>query len=95
MRAWPGAVIAKIGAEGVYSAGLPDAGIGLALKVEGGDMRAAGVALVAALRQLVARLQPDPAVDARIAPLGDQPIRNTRGDITGELRAAGALRFHA
>ncbi len=94
MRAWPGGVVAKIGAEGVYSAGLPDAALGLTLKIEGGDMRAAGVALIAALCQLVERLGLDPAIAERLAPLGTLPIRNTRGEPTGELRAAGRLRFH-
>ena len=29
MRAWPGRVVAKIGAEGVFSAALPTLGVGL------------------------------------------------------------------
>ena len=97
MLANPGEIIAKVGAEGIYSAALPRLGLGLALKVEDGDNRAAGMALLEALRQLGARMAP--ALGELSAPdlarHGSQPIRNTRGAITGELRAAGALRFSA
>jgi L-asparaginase II len=94
MRAMPGQVIAKVGAEGIHCAALPAAGIGIALKVEDGDMRASGPALLEVLRALAPRL---PAV-ARLP--GDalrstavHPIRNTRGVRIGEVRAAGTLRF--
>src|ERR1043165_2127746 len=40
MRAMPGRVIAKVGADGIYCATLPALGVGVALKVEDGDMRA-------------------------------------------------------
>ena len=92
---WPGGVIAKVGAEGVYSAALPGTGHGIALKVEDGDMRAAPAALLAVLRQLLGRM--DPAGAERLAPLvprAELPTRNTRGAVTGVLRAAGELRFH-
>ncbi len=98
MRAWPGGVLAKIGAEGIYCAALPEPGWGIALKVEDGDMTASGPALLAVLDGARARLAPELrrriAWD-RLAPHGVQPIRNTRWGVTGELRAAGALRFHA
>ena len=44
-----GAVLAKTGAEGVFVAALRDRGLGLALKVEDGALRAAGVALATLL----------------------------------------------
>lgn len=96
MRAWSGGVIAKVGAEGIYSAALPSLGIGIALKVEDGDMRAASLALLEVLRQLLGRLSPGqgPDFSAReLARYDRQPLRNTRGTVTGELRPAGALHF--
>ncbi|MCU0621876.1 MAG: asparaginase [Gemmatimonadales bacterium] len=95
MASRPRLAFAKLGAEGVYCAGLPGLGLGLALKVEDGDMRAAPIALLAVLRDLVphvaglAELLATPAV-ARHAAL---PLENTRGAVTGYLRARGALRF--
>jgi L-asparaginase II len=93
--AWPGGVIAKVGAEGVYSAALVGTGHGIALKIEDGDMRAAPPALLAVLTQLLRRIDParaDPL--AALSARGELPTRNTRGVVTGVLRAAGALRFH-
>ncbi|MDH3662356.1 MAG: asparaginase, partial [Alphaproteobacteria bacterium] len=51
MRAVPGLAV-KTGAEGVYTAALPDRGLGLALKVEDGATRASSVALMALLDRL-------------------------------------------
>jgi L-asparaginase II len=47
-----GKVFAKMGAEGVYGAWIPQAGIGLALKCEDGAARAPEVAMAAVLREL-------------------------------------------
>lgn len=96
MAAWPGKILAKVGAEGVYSAALPELGWGVALKVEDGDMSASEPALLEVLRQLLERLAPalvDGFPAAAVAAHTGQPIRNTRGAVTGEIRAAGALRF--
>lgn len=96
MTAWPGGVLAKVGAEGVYSAALVEPGVGIALKVEDGDMVSAPIALHGVLEQLVTHLLPARAADsplARLAAHGRRPIRNTRGEATGELRLTGVLRF--
>ncbi len=96
MAAWPGRVIAKIGAEGIYSAALPQLGWGVALKVEDGDMRSSGIALLEVLKQALARLAPQAAADfpeGTLAGQARQPILNTRGTETGEVRPAGVLRF--
>lgn len=93
MRAMPGQVIAKIGAEGVYSAGLPGPGLGITLKVEDGDMRAAAPALMGVLHQLFGRFGGGSFPAEALAAWDHVPIRNTRGQVTGEIRAAGALRF--
>jgi L-asparaginase II len=96
MTAWPGGVVSKIGAEGVYGAAIPELELGVALKVEDGDMPSSGRALLEVLRQLLSRMAPERTAVLGAAALvrhGSQPIRNTRDVITGELRAAGELRF--
>lgn len=45
-------VVAKIGAEGVYAACVPDRGLGIVLKVDDGSMSSANVVLGAVLRAL-------------------------------------------
>lgn len=93
MSALPGQIVAKVGAEGVYSAALPAQGVGVTLKVEDGDSRAAPVALYAVLCQLLPVLGMDAAPLAALAGRGTVPTVNTRGEVTGALRAAGSLRF--
>ncbi|MEP6590180.1 MAG: asparaginase [Gemmatimonadota bacterium] len=94
MSAWPERVVAKIGAEGVYSAALPELGLGVALKVEDGEMKSAEIALVAVLDAVTARLGgarewTAPSLDRWRTP----SIRNTRGESTGRFATAGELRF--
>ena len=94
MRAWPGRVISKIGAEGVYSAVLPTLGVGLALKVHDGDMIAACLALVAVIESTVRQLGSGEAwpVDS-LAPWHTPPVLNTRGVATGQLRVEGGVQW--
>ncbi len=94
MEAWPGRIAVKIGAGGVYSAALPTLGLGLALKVDDGDMKAAGLALVAILQDITGRV--DPQGDWPVGGLGrwiSPPIRNTREEITGGWDVHGRLRY--
>jgi len=89
MRAYPGRVLAKVGAEGVYGAALPEQRLGIGLKVEDGHTWASVVALWAVLEQL--GLDPPPRIkEPRFA---EVPIRNTRGETVGALRASGKLAF--
>jgi L-asparaginase II len=83
MRAHPGRVITKVGAEGVYSALLTQEGLGVTLKVEDGHAGAAALAMAAVLDQL--GLTPQPESLAR------RPVLNTRGEPVGELRVFGVL----
>jgi len=83
MRAHPGRVITKVGAEGVYSALLVGERLGIALKVEDGHGHAAALAMAAVLEQLGLRPQPES--------LAVRPNFNTRGERVGELRVFGAL----
>ncbi len=83
MRAHPGRVIAKVGAEGVYCAWLTGERLGVALKVADGHGVAAALAIAAVLEAL--GLKPRPAsltVRANV---------NTRGETVGELRVNGGL----
>lgn len=78
-----GEVIAKVGAEGVHSVAVPSRGLGLALKVEDGALRAQQAAVLAALQQLDIL----PAeLPERLAEFAHRPIRNTRGEVVGEIR---------
>lgn len=80
-----GEVIAKVGAEGVHSVAVPALGLGLAVKVEDGALRAQQIAVLHALQQLSvlpAELPP------RLAEFAARPLRNTRGEQVGEVRGA-------
>jgi L-asparaginase II len=83
MRAHPGRVIAKVGAEGVYCALLTREGLGVALKVADGHGLASALAMAAVLEGLGLRPRP--------ASLGPRANVNTRGETVGELRVNGGL----
>jgi L-asparaginase II len=78
-----GAVIAKIGAEGVHSVAVPSRGLGFAVKVEDGAQRAQTAAVVRMLQYL--DVLPS-ALPERLVEFVRRPIRNTRGEVVGELR---------
>jgi len=91
MRAAPGRFISKVGADGVYTAGINPCeawpkGLGLALKIEDGDdKRARPTVVIEALRQLgVLR---DQSLEA-VARYAFFPVKNRRGDIVGEISAS-------
>ncbi len=95
-QATAGLAIAKVGADGIYCAALPQAELGIALKVHDGDMRSSGPVLLAVLRALGARF--DLGFDADRLPVevtrhGELPTLNTRGTVTGVTRALGGLQF--
>ena len=95
MAAFRGGLVAKVGAEGVYSAALAKHGLGISLKAEDGDMRSAPIALVAVLTKVLTHLGDHEGVQAlKGTPHHARvPIRNTRGIVTGALSASGSLRF--
>jgi L-asparaginase II len=80
-----GRVLAKIGAEGVHSAAILDAGIGIAVKAEDGSSRAQYPAVLRLLQALDAL--PDP-LPARLQEFARTRVRNTRGEFVGEVRLA-------
>ena len=78
-----GAVVAKIGAEGVHSVAVPSRGLGIAVKVEDGAQRAQFASVVRVLQYFdVLPRQLPPRLDEFL----HRPIRNTRGEVVGELR---------
>jgi L-asparaginase II len=95
MKAAPGRIVSKVGAEGVYAAGiLPSErwprGLGLALKIEDGDdHRARPTVVIEVLRQL--DVLNDESLDA-VARYAFFPVKNRPGDIVGEIRASFKLR---
>jgi L-asparaginase II len=81
-------IFTKTGAEGVFCAAIPEAGLGIALKCDDGGTRAAQVAMAA----LAARfLSLDEAEAAAMAPLLSPVLRNWNGIEVGRVRAVGAL----
>ena len=87
MRAAGGRATLKGGAEGVYTAILPELGLGVALKISDGATRAAESAIAAILVRLGVIDAGHPAAAARI----DGPIRNWNQIETGRIRPAPAL----
>lgn len=85
MRATGGRVFVKVGAEGVYCAGAPEAGLGIAMKVEDGAGRAAECAIVALLGQL-GLIREDEA--GHLASFAEPVVRNTRGERVGRITPA-------
>ena len=95
MRAAPGRLISKVGAEGVYTAGILPCeewpkGLGFALKIEDGDdKRARPTVVVEVLRQLgVLR---DESLEA-VSRYAFFPVINRPGDVVGEVRASFTLK---
>lgn len=84
MRAAKGKAAAKIGAEGVYAAMIPESGLGIAIKMDDGAARAAETAIAAILTTLG-------ILDETARALVHVPVINTRGTIVGEQRPAPAL----
>lgn len=79
-------VFCKVGAEGVYCAAFPEAGLGVALKMDDGNTARAAEVLMAALIERHVRL--DDAERAFVGTLADVPLVNWNGIEVGRLRAA-------
>jgi L-asparaginase II len=97
MRAGSGRFISKVGAEGVYAAGVlpcgawPE-GLGLAFKIEDGDKgdRARPVAAVAALTRLGVVGEDELS---HLSKFARKTLTNHRGDEVGEVRPSQALSY--
>jgi L-asparaginase II len=82
MRALPGQVFMKTGAEGVYCGAFPELGLGFALKIDDGAKRASAGAAMA----LVERFYP---AATGLMPYG--PIKTWRGVDVGAIRSTDAF----
>jgi L-asparaginase II len=78
-------LFAKGGADGVYCVGLPQAGLGIALKVHDGAGRAAAPALLAVLGAL--GLVSSQVLET-LADYAEPVLKNTRGEAIGRIRVA-------
>lgn len=84
-----GRIFAKIGAEGLYCAGVPGAELGVVVKVEDGSARAVGPAILSVLRQLDLISEDDlGALSSHAYP----DVFNTCGDVVGQIRPRIELR---
>ena len=95
MRAAPRRLVSKVGADGVYTAGIlpceewPN-GLGVAIKIEDGDdKRARPTVVVETFRQL--GILRDNSLEA-VARYAFFPITNRPGDVVGEVRASFTLK---
>lgn len=95
MRATQGRLVSKVGAEGVYTAGIKPcaewpAGLGLALKIEDGDdYRARPTVVIETLRQLGVLAAESLSAVAQFSRF---QVKNRRGDVVGEVRPAFYLK---
>lgn len=88
MRAAPGRIFVKVGAEGVFCAALPELGLGIALKCDDGAERAAGVMVAAVLAKL---LQGDAELAVKLVEFANPPVESRLGARVGLLRPTAAL----
>ena len=86
MRACDGRAAVKTGAEGYFAGIVPEAGLGIALKIDDGAGRAAETAMAAILDKLGVLNANSAAREIRVA-----PVTNTRNTVVGERRPARAL----
>ncbi|TKT81199.1 asparaginase [Aquamicrobium sp. LC103] len=88
MQAAKGRLFAKVGAEGVYCAAIPELGFGIALKCDDGAARAAEVMVASVLARLL------PAGDPLVGELGDlanPQLTNWNGIKVGRLQPAATV----
>ncbi len=85
MQALPGRAFVKVGAEGVYTASLPEKGLGIAMKARDGSFRAVEVAVSTLIANLIALSEQEAAaMQALVRPV----LHNWNGLEVGQLRMA-------
>ena len=87
MRAANGKAAVKTGAEGVFCAILPEAGLGIALKIDDGSTRGSHAAIAALMARYGALSTDDPTFKA----YADAPLLNRRDIDCGRIQAAKDL----
>jgi L-asparaginase II len=88
MEAAPGRIFVKTGAEGVFCAAVPEAGLGIALKCEDGTGRAAEVVVAEVLAHL---LNSDTELSAKLREMARPELRNWNRILVGALRPTAFL----
>jgi len=83
-------VCCKIGAEGVYCAALPELGLGVALKIDDGAVRAAEAAMAAVIEGLLTLNEPSLEL---LRGYSELQLRNWEGVDVGAVHASDALRL--
>ncbi len=83
VRASRGRILAKTGAEGVYTLAVPERRLGLVLKARDGAARAANVAVIAIMESLELM---DDDLRAALRDFMPEKLRNCRNIVTGEIR---------
>jgi len=89
IEATGGKTVVKVGAEGVYTAAVPSLGLGIALKIDDGAVRACETAMAG----LLVGLGLASADHDDLAPFFNAPLKNTRDMIVGEQRGTDALQI--
>jgi L-asparaginase II len=89
VQATGGRLIGKLGAEGVYCVTVPSEGLGIAVKVQDGGVRAGDAAALRVL-DLLGILTAEE--ENRLEPFRRQPVRNTLGEVVGEISANFSLK---
>ncbi len=97
MQATRGRVISKVGAEGVYVAGILPCerwkrGLGIAVKIEDGDDKRARAVVIIELLRAFGVL--DITNDEKLREYSPMPIKNRRGDTVGKVVANLDLKLH-
>ncbi len=87
IRAATGRTVVKTGAEGVFTAVLPERGLGIALKIDDGATRGAETAMARLLVLLGVADESSELIAKHLRPA----VRNWRGDEVGERRTSAAL----
>jgi L-asparaginase II len=87
MQAAPGRVFAKVGAEGVYAAAIPELGLGIALKCDDGSERGA----VAMVNSVLARLFGKDEASELYRTAANKGFRNWNKIEVGKFRPSGPL----
>jgi len=88
MAAGKGSIVAKSGAEGLICIGIPEQGLGIAIRIADGTFRAHPVVAAEVLRQLDVVPQ---LVTEEVLKLHDPTIYNHNRRIVGEIRPAFTL----
>ncbi|WP_338605469.1 asparaginase [Desulfoferula mesophila] len=89
MQAAPGVLLAKAGSEGSYALALPQQGLGVALNIEDGGVRALGPAVTETLHEL--GILGHEALEGPLADLHRPQISNHRGKKVCDLQAVFEL----